>query len=55
MSDPKLPECDDVKITPEMIEAGKKAFFPFDSRYDEIDDALKRVWRAMWMAFRSIG
>lgn len=50
MSDPKLTDYDDVKITPEMVEAGVKAFFPFDRRYDEIDDALKRVWRAMWMA-----
>ncbi len=37
-------------ITPEMIEAGVKAFFPFDRRYDEIDGAIKRVWRAMWLA-----
>ncbi len=40
----------EAEITPEMIEAGVKAFFPFDRRYDEIDGAIKRVWRAMWLA-----
>ena len=40
----------EAEITPEMVEAGVKAFFPFDRRYDEIDGAIKRVWRAMWLA-----
>ena len=38
------------EVTPEMIKAGLEAFFPFDRRYDEIDGAIARVWRAMWMA-----
>ena len=40
----------EIEVTPEMIEAGVEAFFPFDRRYDEIDGAIARVWRAMWMA-----
>lgn len=36
------------EVTPEMIKAGVEAFFPFDRRYDEIDGAIARVWRAMW-------
>ena len=36
MSDPKLPECDDVEITPEMIEAGADVIFA--------DLAMVSVW-----------
>ncbi len=32
MSEPKLAECDDVEITPEMIEAGVEALWEFDCR-----------------------
>ncbi len=30
MSDPKLTECDDMKITPEMIEAGAHALLGYN-------------------------
>ena len=42
--------ANEFEVTPEMIKAGVEAFFPFDRRYDEIDGAIARVWRAMWMA-----
>ena len=47
---PSSAALSDLEATPDMIKAGVKAFFPFDRRYDEIDDALKRVWCAMWTA-----
>ena len=47
MSDPKLAECDDVEITPEMIEAGVQGFWSFDARFEDAEDVVKRIWRGM--------
>ena len=33
--------------TPAMVRAGIEAYFPFDRRYDEIDELVARIWRAM--------
>ena len=33
--------------TPAMIRAGVEVYSPFDRRYDELDDLVERVWRAM--------
>ena len=47
MSDPKLPECDDVEITPEMIETGAEEVLGFDPDRESPDHVAIRVYRAM--------
>ena len=41
MSDPKLPECDDVEITPEMIEAGVRKLLGFFS--EDVSDTPRPI------------
>ena len=55
MSDPKLPECGDVKITPEMIEAGAEILYrhfgdvlPYESSLGLV--AAAEVFEAMTQA-----
>jgi hypothetical protein len=40
-------DCNEIKITPEMIEAGVGALCLFDMREDRPDDAVHEVYRAM--------
>ncbi len=52
MSDPKLPECDDVEITPEMIEAGANAVHygfkgPSGLEPDSYDEIAVAAYQAM--------
>ena len=49
MSDPKLPECDDVEITPEMIEAGARAILQFteEQLLDDHEGVAEAVFTAM--------
>ena len=37
-------------ITPAMMRAGREAYYPFDRRYDDLDELVARIWRAMWQA-----
>lgn len=39
--------------TPEAIRAGVKAWLSFDARFEEPDDVVVRIWRAMWTAQRN--
>ena len=51
MSDPKSNDCDDVEITPEMIEAGVSALLNHDSRFEvDYDDTIAEIFEAMWAA-----
>lgn len=34
-------------VTGRMIQAGKSEYFSFDSRFEDLEDALTRIWRAM--------
>ncbi len=57
MSDPKLTECDDVEITPEMIEAGMDEFYGHpiaadEPTIDEVREAIVATFRAMALACR---
>jgi len=52
MADRPAPECDEIKITPEMIEAGRDAYYavpryPGDAAIDE--ETLVAVYLAMLM------
>ncbi len=38
------------KITPEMIEAGRRAYLRFDNRFEPITSCVERVYRAMEQA-----
>ncbi len=50
MSDPKSTafDCDDVEITPEMIEAGAEAFAGYDSRFEGPGDIVGEIFIAMF-------
>jgi hypothetical protein len=37
-----------LEITSEMIEAGVSEFILFDSRFESEEDALRRIYAAMW-------
>lgn len=37
----------EIKITPEMIEAGIASLFEFDSRFESEEECVTRVFRAM--------
>lgn len=43
----------DHEITPEMIEAGYFAFCKYDSRFEFLEDAVVRIYRAMRNAIKS--
>ncbi len=38
---------DDDKIAPDMIEVGVQAFWSFDTRFEDAEDVVKRIWRNM--------
>ena len=40
-------ESEEIKVTPEMIEAGVRAFWSFDTRFEDAEDVVKRIWRGM--------
>ena len=50
MSDPKPNDCDDVEITPEMIEAGAEVFTGYDSRFEVPGDIVGEIFIAMFSA-----
>jgi hypothetical protein len=35
------------RITPEMIRAGVKEFLTFDARFEDADEVIERIWKAM--------
>ena len=50
MSDPKSSDCDDVEITPEMIEAGLRELAYFDPEEDPAEtwgECVTDIYRAM--------
>ena len=47
MSDPKLTECDDVEITPEMVEAGASVLYRMEPAFHSEEFWAKEVYRAM--------
>ncbi len=47
MSDAKLTDYDDVKITPEMIEAGASVLCSFDTHFTDEACWAKETYRAM--------
>jgi hypothetical protein len=36
--------------TPEMIFAGAQAYLSLDRRFEDVGDAVQRIWGAMWRA-----
>jgi len=46
MSDRAAPETE-IEITPEMIEAGLREFYKYDSRFDPEEEAVVRIFNAM--------
>lgn len=40
-------ELPDAEATPEMMAAGRDAFLSYDSRFEDIEDAVRRVWDRM--------
>lgn len=40
-------ESKEIEITPKMIAAGLKAFYIFDSRFDDDETAVINIFRAM--------
>lgn len=47
MGEPKLPECDDVEITPEMIEAGLELLFFYERGEDDGGECIREIYVAM--------
>ena len=35
------------RLTPEMIRAGVREFFTFDARFEDADEVVERIWKAM--------
>ena len=35
------------EITDEMMRVGIKAFYSYDERFDDVEDAIRRIWEAM--------
>ena len=38
---------DEPEVTREMIDAGMDALLKYDSRFDDLDEAVIQIWRAM--------
>lgn len=36
-----------IEVTPGMVEAGVRAFWSFDSRFEDAEDVVKRIWHDM--------
>lgn len=41
------PTTTEAEITPAMVEAGAAAFNDFDSRFEDVEDAVCEIYRAM--------
>lgn len=41
-------DAEEIEITPEMIEAGVLAFLRHDRRFEEPDEAVRRIYSDMW-------
>ena len=39
--------AEEVEVTPEMIEAGVRAFWSFDARFEDAEDVVTRIWCGM--------
>ena len=50
MSDPKSSDCDDVEITPEMIEAGIDILIDFELGWSRPEVYAADIYRAMMFA-----
>ncbi len=50
MSEPKPTDCDDVEITPEMIEAGVYELQDYDPEGDDLDFTVRWIFEAMMRA-----
>ena len=37
----------EIKVTPGMVEVGVRAFWSFDSRFEDAEDVVKRIWHDM--------
>jgi hypothetical protein len=35
------------EITDEIMRAGIDAFYSYDARFDDVEDAIRRIWEAM--------
>ena len=36
-----------ITLTPEMIAAGVREYFTFDARFEDVEEVVERIWRAM--------
>lgn len=50
MSEMKRTDCDNIEITPEMMEAGVEEFLSQDREFDLAMERVRRVYRAMEQA-----
>jgi len=41
------------KATDHMVEAGVKAYWSFDARFEESEEVVRRIWNAMLAASRT--
>jgi hypothetical protein len=39
--------------TPEMVKAGVAEFYSYDERFEDPEDVIRRIWRAMLAAAKS--
>jgi hypothetical protein len=46
---------DEIEVTPEMIEAGERAFCSYGSRFEDVIDVVVRVYEAMERVRLSLG
>ncbi len=47
MSDPKLTDCDDKGVTPEMIQAGLRELFQYERGADDGAEYIREIYVAM--------
>lgn len=45
---------EEIEVTPEMTAAGVSAALEFDSRYEDYDSSVDRIFRAMWGAMATV-
>jgi hypothetical protein len=43
----------DIEITPEMIEAGLRVFFRYDSKFDDEEETIASIYRGMEIVRRN--
>jgi hypothetical protein len=44
---PENDSADEIEITPEMIEAGRGAFYGREERFDGLDEVVSHIYREM--------